>query len=375
MLKRSSKLITYFMIGLALFGSFMIASAEMGNAAGQTDALTSSIVKQIAIVAAGGIAFIILMNMKPLNFSIQLYKVGYFIMVFLLLLPRLFGAVNGAYAWIRIASFTIQPSEFAKAYSILLGAKLIGIDRKDKNIKVLKQYVLAEAIMAFIIIVIQHDLGTAIVLSGIVYCIVLITCYKGMAKIHNALMIVTLVGIAGVLIVLSPGVTKLLSNHINNYQIARIVSSANPFSDQYNTGYHLVMSLVSFATGGWFGLGYGQSIHKYMNFPNPSTDFILPVIVEETGIVGFIIFCVLYIGIMVVLALRSLKSNSQRSKIIYFGTFVYFFLHFLFNIGGVSGLIPLTGVPLLMVSSGGCSTVAAMLTLGMCQSEIIAEKQ
>ena len=371
MFRKSSKLITTFMIIIALFGSFMIASAEMGNAAGQTDVLTSSILKQIAIVALGGICYIICMNIKPFSLPQSLYRIAYFGVCILLFIPRAFPPINGAYAWIRIASFSIQPSEFVKPFIILLGAKLIGLDRREKNMSYVRQYILSVLILVGIIVFVQKDTGTAIVILGITYCICLITCHKGMAKFHNALMIILIIGAISCLILLSPPVTKLLSNYTGNYQIARIVSSGNPFNDQYNTGYHLVMSLVSFATGGWLGLGYGQSIHKYMNFPNPSTDFILPVIVEETGILGFAIICILYLGIMISLSFYSFKAKTVRSKIVFFGTFIYFFIHFLFNVGGVSGLIPLTGVPLLMLSSGGSSTLASMICLGLCQSEII----
>lgn len=363
------------MLGLSLFGSFMIASAEMGNAAGQTDALTKSISKQVLIVAIGLIGYIICSRIKPFSktFTIGFYKVLYFIVIFFLLIPRLFGAINGAYAWIRIGFISIQPSEFAKVFSIIFGAKLLGLDRKEKNLKYIKQFILSQLVIIAIIYAYQRDFGTAVVLFGIDYLICFVTYYKGMAKFHNIMSLVTLAGIVIVLIIFSPGVTSFLENYTGNYRIARIVSSANPFTDQYNTGYHLVMSLVSFATGGWIGLGYGQSVHKYMNFPNPSTDFILPVIVEETGIIGFTVICILYIGIMVMLALYSFRSKTIRGKILYFGTFAYFFIHFIFNVGGVSGLIPLTGVPLLMLSSGGSSTIASMVALGFCQSMIITE--
>ena len=132
------------------------------------------------------------------------------------------------------------------------------------------------------------------------------------------------------------------------------------------------MSLVSFATGGLFGLGYGRSIHKYMNFPNPSNDFILPVIVEELGLVfGFIPVVVLYGMILIPLVRYTFKSVNTRERMTFVGVFMYFVLHFVLNVGGVSGLIPLTGVPLLLLSSGGSSTVASMIAIGIAEAEII----
>ena len=150
------------------------------------------------------------------------------------------------------------------------------------------------------------------------------------------------------------------------------MASANPFLDPYNTGFHLIMGLVSFATGGWFGLGYGQSIHKFMNFPNPSSDFILPVIVEEMGVLfGFIPIVVLYSLILLPLVRYSLHMRSERSRLVMVGVFMYFVLHFILNVGGVSGLIPLTGVPLLLLSSGGTSLIAALASVGLADSEIV----
>ena len=130
------------------------------------------------------------------------------------------------------------------------------------------------------------------------------------------------------------------------------------------------MSLVSFANGGLFGLGYGNSIHKYMNFPNPSNDFILPVIVEETGILGFITFLILYGCLLIPIVNASFKTERLSSKIVLLGVFTYFTVHFILNIGGVSGLIPLTGVPLLMVSSGGSSLLASLIALALAQNEM-----
>ena len=132
------------------------------------------------------------------------------------------------------------------------------------------------------------------------------------------------------------------------------------------------MGLVSFATGGLFGVGYGQSIHKYMNFPNPTTDFILPIIVEEMGIIwGFLPIMICYSIIFFKLIRYSYKSPTLSGKIVLVGTFAYLFIHFVLNIGGVSGIIPLTGVPLLFVSSGGSSLVASLTAIGLSEAEII----
>ena len=107
---------------------------------------------------------------------------------------------------------------------------------------------------------------------------------------------------------------------LKEYQKNRILSAINPFADQYNTGYQLINGLVSFATGGWFGLGFGNSVRKYTNFPAANTDFILAIIVEELGIVGFLAVFIPYCIIIIQLFRYAQKIRSEKAKIILVGT-------------------------------------------------------
>ena len=157
-----------------------------------------------------------------------------------------------------------------------------------------------------------------------------------------------------------------------DYQKNRILSAVNPFTDLYNTGYQLVNGLVSFASGGWKGLGFGNSVRKYTDFPAANTDFILAIVVEETGLIGFGLIFIPYMIIIIQLFRYAMKMESERGRIILVGTAMYLMVHCLFNIGGVTGMIPLTGVPLLMISSGGSSTLSFMLSIGLAQAVICA---
>ena len=146
-----------------------------------------------------------------------------------------------------------------------------------------------------------------------------------------------------------------------DYQKNRILSAVNPFTDLYNTGYQLVNGLVSFASGGWKGLGFGNSVRKYTDFPAANTDLI-----------GFGLIFIPYMIIIIQLFRYAMKMESERGRIILVGTAMYLMVHCLFNIGGVTGMIPLTGVPLLMISSGGSSTLSFMLSIGLAQAVICA---
>ncbi|MCR4856541.1 MAG: FtsW/RodA/SpoVE family cell cycle protein [Erysipelotrichaceae bacterium] len=366
------KRIAFAALALLVFGSLMIASAEMGNSAGDASYLTGVITRQLIYGAAGLVAYFFLMNFPAQNIRLFLAWVFYFGIMAALIACRFFGQINGAYAWIWIGSgATIQPSEFAKVFMIIFACRLLGRDQKEKNTSRFWTYAAATLVYTFIILVIQHDLGSAVVLFVMCYCMAMLAPYKELKKHRRWMTLIVLGVVALALIVLSPPVTELLKKHADNYMVGRFLAAADPFLYQYDNGYHIIMSLVSFANGGLFGLGYGNSIHKYMNFPNPSNDFILPVIVEELGIVGFVGLLVLYGLLLYPIISASLRAQRTVSKMALLGVFMYFILHFILNVGGVSGLIPLTGVPLLMISSGGSSLMASMASLGLAQNELV----
>lgn len=361
-------IIFFVTIGLVIFGSLMIASAEMGNAAGDAQYLTQVIGKQIVFSLFGILFFILFTNFNVLRWRIQVLYVIYFLILATLIITRFFGSINGAYAWIDLGFMTIQPSEFTKVFMICFGAKLFS--KEDRSIANLKRYAICALVYVIIIWRWEKDFGSAAVLFVVCYCVALVPSSKLYNKWHFYMFVGIFVAIISMLFLMSPFMTNVLKNFSDDYMIGRFLASADPFAYQYDYGYHLVMSLASFVTGGIFGLGYGNSIHKYMNFPNPSSDFILPVIVEELGIVGFSLLIIAYFSILIIIAAYTIKIKNESSKIILVGTFIYFIVHFILNVGGVSGLIPLTGVPLLLISYGGSSMLASLIALGLSQSEI-----
>lgn len=366
-----SSVLLWSTIILTLYGSLMIISAEMGNGAGSSALVSKAIFKQGAIVVISFLCFFVFKRLRFLAQPRISIEIVFGLMTAGLLITRFFGAVGGAYGWINLGFFSIQPAEFAKVFAIFYAAWLFGVDRKEKNLHYF--WVYAKRMLFFFVIIAfyQHDFGSSFVLFVISYVLMLIPLYPELRKVQKIMINLFFVGVVGALFILSPIGTKLLSRFSDNYMVGRFLAAANPFAYEYNVGYHLIMGLVSFASGGWFGLGYGNSIHKYMNFPNPSSDFILPVIIEEMGIVfGLLPIVILYGFILGTLIYHSFKAPYLRSKIIFIGTFCYITIHIILNAGGVSGLIPLTGVPLLLISSGGSSSMAVLIALGMCECEI-----
>ncbi|MBR2788963.1 MAG: FtsW/RodA/SpoVE family cell cycle protein [Erysipelotrichaceae bacterium] len=370
------RLVSFCALALVIFGSLMIASAEMGNSAGDTSYLTSVIIRQLLYVILGIAVYVFLVNFRVLRLNKYIYYVAYGLMFLLLMSTRLFGEIGGAYAWITIGeAATIQPSEFAKVFLIALAAKMLNKDMHERNMRNLINYGILSLVFVLIVVFYQHDFGSGVVMFIICYCCAFIPAYKEYNSVHKWMLGLIFFALALIGALMTEPVNEFFKNHADSYMIGRFLAANDPFMYQYDIGYHVIMSLVSFANGGLIGLGYGNSIHKYMNFPNPSNDFILPVIVEELGFVGFVILIVLYALMLYPIIRGSLRCRRISGKIIMLGVFIYFVTHFILNVGGVGGLIPLTGVPLLMISSGGSSLMAALAALGLAQNELVTMKK
>ena len=362
------------MIILMLFGIIMVGSASMGVAGGNNRFLVITIVKQVIYAVAGYIAMTFLAN----RFQLKKLKSSTTFLVILatiasLLLCLLFAETNGARAWIRIplgvTEVTLQPSEFAKIIAILVVALYLGdnVHSYSKRFDLIKRPLFIDGVILFIVWILQSDFGSMAVIFVIICVCFLVPNHPQLRGYQRILGFY----------ILSPSGEHLIMKmtFLKTYQIKRFISAINPFMDQYGTGYQLISGLISFATGGWFGKGLGNSVRKYTNFPAASTDYILAIVVEELGFVGFIGLLAIYGFIIFVLLRYAMKMRSEKGRIILVGTAMYFLVHMFFNIGGVTGLIPLTGVPLLMVSAGGSSTMSIMACVGISQAVIASYRR
>lgn len=171
--------------------------------------------------------------------------------------------------------------------------------------------------------------------------------------------------------------TDLLAQTPLAHIATRIVNAKNPYSDIYGTGYQPANSLYGIADSHVIGKGFGNSSRKYGYLTQADNDYILAVTIEETGILGFAFIIFLYGVIEYRLIYYALRTQDTVKKMILIGTGTYLFLHFALNVGGVGALIPMTGIPLLFISSGGSSLLAVSFALGLCQQMIskIREKE
>lgn len=379
----SDLLIHLAMVGLMIFGTLMIGSASMGLAVKNTSYLVKTVIKQIVFVIIGYFVMCKLSNW----FKIEKLRKSSFswiivIMEILLVSCIAFKASGGAHAWIRIPfpgmEVSIQPSEFAKIVSILIIAAYLGDVKKQyaKSFQMFLRPLIFIGIYLLTVLIIQHDLGSMAVIFLITCVCLLIPSHPQAHRFQVALRILFWIAVVCVVFILSPAGVQLVEHMpLDAYQKNRFLSAVNPFMDIYGSSYQIVKGLISFADGGWFGVGFGNSVRKYTDFPAANTDFILAILVEELGFVGFLLLMLLYGIIIFRLLAYAMKIKNEKAKIILVGTAMYFVVHIFFNIGGVTGLIPLTGVPLLMISSGGSSTMSIMFMVGIAQAAISQYKR
>ena len=367
------------MFSLMIYGTLMIGSASMGLAVSNPSYLVKTVIKQVIFVAVGYFIMCKLSNwfrlerLKSKNFPFLI--IGMEVLLFSCIA---FSASGGAHAWIRIPipgmEVSLQPSEFAKIISILIVAAYLGDVKKiyPRKRDLFVRPLLFIGIYLVTVLFVQHDFGSMAVIFLIV-CVCLLIPTHPQAKNFQIFLKVAFWCMVGVAVfILSPLGTHLIESmpFLSTYQKNRFLSAVNPFQDIYGSSYQIVKGLVSFADGGLLGVGYGNSVRKYTDFPAANTDFILAILVEELGFVGFLILIALYSLIVFRLLYFAMKIKNEKAKIILTGTAMYFVVHCFFNIGGVTGLIPLTGVPLLMISSGGSSTMSIMFMVGIAQAVI-----
>ncbi len=269
---------------------------------------------------------------------------------------------NNAISWYDLKFFSLQPSEFAKSILIVFSAVYYNklYYRKVKNIY---SYLIPLGFGVIIagLVAMQPDLGSAAIIGGIVF----LTFISIPIVQNNLLKFIKIFAIAvvlGIVVILYSG-----NGILNSMQMDRLTFQ-NPCSRYTETtGYQVCNGFIAINNGGLFGVGLGNSTQKYLYLPESHTDFIYPIIVEELGLIfGIFIIVAYFIMLMRILKIAR-NSENLRCSVIAYGTFWFLTLHILINLLGVLALIPLTGVPLPLLSYGGSFTVNIIIMLFLVQ--------
>ncbi|MFZ2189177.1 MAG: rod shape-determining protein RodA [Candidatus Magasanikiibacteriota bacterium] len=292
---------------------------------------------------------------------ISFYRVSaraiYILALLLLVLVLFFGInVRGTTGWFRLAGFSFQPAEFAKVALVLLLAWIIS--RYGRRFDKWKFVFVTGGITVLLagIIILQPDLGSALVLLGVWFCMMFLT---GTKKRY----------IAGLIIIF---ITVFLLSWLfifKDYQRDRILTFIDPGRDPLGAGYNVTQSIIAIGSGGFFGRGLGFGSQSQLHFlPEAQTDFIFSVICEELGFVGVFILIMVYFLLLWRLLQITKKSNDDFSVYLILGILLLFFVQMIVNIGGAVGFLPVTGVTLPFVSYGGSSLIINFLLIGMALS-------
>lgn len=372
---KSDSLITVCIFVLLLFALIFSTSASMNTSTTPVTTIVS-LVKQLLFTIVGLIGYRYMMvffdSFKVKNHILVIVGVEFVLLMVAFVMSYLKGGINGNYSWIILPfGMTIQPSEFAKIVVILLVSCLIA-DRKFKNISAYACFRIPIAIMLGLVLFIAifgRDMGSALICLFIGCICLLIPDNSKMRGLQTLLITMALIGVGCFYFFLLTEKGGEIITTISTTIGARFRAVRNPsYSDDATR--EIFYSLLGISKGSIFGVGLGNSVQKFGYLVSSAADYVFPVIVEETGLLGIVLVFVPYILIIYELLHYCKKVQNETDRVILVGVVSYLFLHFFFNIGGVSGLIPLTGVPLLFLSRGGTSLVATMLAMGMAQSVI-----
>ncbi len=313
---------------------------------------------------AAGFVLMLITGMVPLYFWRNVALVAYLGTIALLVLVAVMGEIGmGAQRWIDLGFIRLQPSELMKITLVmLLAAYYDWLPLSKVSHPLWVALPVAMILLPTLMVLAQPDLGTAILLltgGGAVMFI---------AGVHWAYFAAVIAAGAGV-------VTTVLQSRgtdwqlLNNYQFRRIDTFLDPAADPLGAGYHITQSKIALGSGGWSGRGFMQGTQSRLNFlPEKHTDFIFTTLAEEFGFVGAISLLGLY-GLIIFFCVVSALSNPNRfAALLTLGIATTFFLYFAVNMAMVTGLIPVVGVPLPLVSYGGSAMIVLMAGFGLVQS-------
>lgn len=360
---KMDKPLLFITIIYAILGLIMILSASSVSAVLRYNVSTYYFfIRQLLFIILSFILGIIILNISTKKYK---YFTPFLIIGIVASLIGLFiyGKIsNGAQSWYKIGFFNLQPTEFSKSIIIVYMAVFYNkeLSRKNQNIYISLIPIIIGFIM-FILIAMQPDFGGAIILAGIVFLIFMILPIEK----NNLTKLLKFIAIAlsiGGIVFLNTG-----GDFFNSTQMARFKFKNPCLRYKEDTGYQVCNGFIAMHNGGLFGVGLGNSTQKYLYLPEAHTDFIFAIIVEELGLIFSVFVIIGYIIMLYRILKIAKKSYTLRGSILAYGTFSLILLHLLINFLGILAVIPLTGVPVPLLSYGGSFTINIIVMLFVVQ--------
>ncbi len=346
----------YIYIGLAivlvLIGLIMISSSSVVIAVETYNQTYGFVLRQLVALAIGTVGAVVASRIpyqgwRKLTLPFFVFSLC---LVIFMLVSGLGKETKGAVRWINLGWFQLQPSELLKLSSILYVAAWL-----EKRTHIIRQF---ETLIAFclilapiiVLMLLQRDLGTLLI---ILITLGILFVMAGASVTQITVGLVTGFALVLFLIVIEP------------YRFSRLKTFRNAGAETLGAGYHINQANLAIGAGGWWGRGFGQSLQKYLYLPEPQTDSIFAITVEELGFVRSTFILVL-IGMF---AYRGYQIAHQAgeafARLLAYGLTTMLLLQAVINIAAIMGLIPLTGVPLPFISYGGTSLVSSLFAVGI----------
>ena len=330
----------------ASIGFFMLYSAANGN-------LEPWAIRQFVRFCLG-VCVMIAIALIDIRIWMRYAYFFYLITLGLLMIVEVAGTIGmGAQRWLSFGYFNFQPSELMKITLILAlaryfhGGSIEDIGRPSYLVVPLLMIALPS-----MLVLRQPDLGTTLLLvmaSGAIFFTAGVRMWK-----------------FGVVLVLGIGAMPVAWQLLHEYQKRRVLTFLNPESDPLGSGYHIIQSKIALGSGGVFGKGFMQGTQGHLMFlPEMQTDFIFTMLAEEFGMIGGVGLLALY-GLIVIYGFAmTLRSRNQFGRLVGAGVTTTFFLYVFINIAMVTGLIPVVGVPLPLISYGGTAMMTLLIGFGL----------
>ncbi|MDU8923619.1 rod shape-determining protein RodA [Pasteurellaceae bacterium LIM206] len=335
------------LICISAYGILVLYSAVGGN-----EVMFRNRIIQVLL----GFTVMIVMAQFPPRFYQRVAPYLYIAGFVMLILVDLIGTTSkGAQRWLDLGLFRFQPSEIVKLAVPLMVAVYLG--NRSMPSKLFETIIaLIMILIPTLLVAIQPDLGTSILVGASGIFVVFL------AGMSWWLILAAIVGLAGFI----PIMWLYL---MHDYQRMRVLTLFDPEKDPLGAGYHILQSQIAIGSGGLFGKGWMQGTQSQLEFlPEPHTDFIFAVLSEEHGMLGITILVALYFFIMIRGLIIGVGAQNAFGRILVGALTLIFFVYIFVNIGMVSGILPVVGVPLPLISYGGTSFVSLMAGFGLVMS-------
>ena len=341
---------------LCLFGLLMLYDASVVKAAQDYNDKFHFVTQQATFLALGmsGMVVASKIDYHLWRSMAPLLLIGGFVLLLAVFIPGMGVEVLGAKRWLNLGvnSLTLQPSYLMCFALIAYLASWLGGDRPDKYalFRGYTQFVIILGLVLLIVAVFQKDLGSTAVLaltSLVIFFLAGAPLWQvGLTVIGGAVLAVGMV-------LLEP------------YRMGRVMSFIDPSHDELNTSYHITQALIALGSGGWLGLGIGQSRQKYSYLPEVQTDSIFAIIGEELGYIGVLVLVSAFVYLIWRGMQLAMRAPDMFGRLLVGGIMALIGIQVFINLFAISGIIPLTGIPLPFFSSGGTSLIVLLFSIGI----------